>query len=411
MQKAGRITAGLLILAVGAALFLGETAGKDYIREWIKYWPVLLIVLGVEYLILNGVAQAKNRQLRLDMGVLMLSVVVSLGVILFVQGAASLGGARISWVFDWGEERERLAKQPIMLDWDDSIRGMRVENPVGDVVVMADDTIEPQIQVTVGVNTGDKEKAAKIAEESKVYVERGETLNIRAEGTKYRNWWWFVNNARMDLVIIVPTSALDLLELELLDGDVTVTDVTLSGRGSLRTTNGDIRLTRVGAADRLRAETVSGDIVANSLKGPTELDTKNGDIQVSGAASKVQATTLNGEITLKDIDGDALADTLNGDVRLTNAGKLVKAGTKNGEIIAESRLVGGDWTLDTMNGDVLLKLPRSGHYEVEGTSRFGDVSSGLELNVDRQKIAGRIGSGTYKVKVASGGDIQISALE
>ena len=34
MQKAGRITAGLLILAVGAALFLGETAGKDYIREW-----------------------------------------------------------------------------------------------------------------------------------------------------------------------------------------------------------------------------------------------------------------------------------------------------------------------------------------------------------------------------------------
>lgn len=411
MQKAGRFTAGLLVLAVGAALLLGEAADKDYIGEWFKYWPVLLIVLGVEYLILNGVAHAKNRHLRLDAGVLLLSVVVSLAVIVFVQGSLSLGGTRIGWMFNWGDERERIAKQPIMLEWDDSIRGIRVDNPIGNVVVMADDTVEPQIQVSVAVNSANREEAQKIADESVVHVERGETLNIRAEGAKYRSWWLFSNQARMDLVIITPKASLDRLELDLMGGDVTVTDVALSGHGNLRTTNGDIRLTRVQAAGGLTAATFNGSIVANTLNGPAKLDTKNGDIQVVDASSEVQAKTLNGEITLKDVGGHVLADTRNGDVRLTNPGGNVQAHTTNGDIVAESGTIGGDWDIDTSVGDVRLKLPRSGDYAVEGKSRYGDVSSSLDLDVRRQQISGRIGSGTHKINVASGGDLRISMQE
>lgn len=409
MQKVGRYTAGILILAIGAALLFGEAANEDYLDLLLHYWPVFLIALGIEYLIFNGVASAKNQKLRLDVGSLLLSVLISFVVVTVVQGT-SVFGLQTDWFGNWGQDRERIAKQPVMLEWDDSVQNIRVVNPNGDVTVMADDTIAPQIQATVGVATDDPDEARQIADESEVHVEWGETLTIRAEGKEYRKWW-VMNKARMDLVIILPEQTFERLETDLMNGDITVKDIRLAERGDMRTKNGDIRLVRVEATDGLKAETLNGDVVAERLNGPAVLISKNGDIQVKGSQSGVDVSTLNGEIRLQDIAGDAKADTKNGDIDLTNIGRTVDAKTLNGDIRAGSPAVGGNWTLDTTTGDITLKLPRSGDYEMDGNTDFGKASTNLDLQVENKRITGQIGKGTYSIDADSGGDLKVEAID
>ena len=58
--RVGRYTAAALIVAVGVLLILDKRWGTDYVYEMVDWWPLLLVVLGVEYILLFLVTRRRR---------------------------------------------------------------------------------------------------------------------------------------------------------------------------------------------------------------------------------------------------------------------------------------------------------------------------------------------------------------
>ncbi|MFE9422874.1 DUF4097 domain-containing protein [Kitasatospora sp. NPDC006697] len=130
--------------------------------------------------------------------------------------------------------------------------------------------------------------------------------------------------------------------------------------------------TLVGLAGRTEASTVSGDVAAESVAGELRLKSVSGDLTVvAGTATTVRAGTVGGAVTL-DLAGAAPADI----------------------------------KVNTVNGDVAVRLPRPADTTVDAGSTNGQFSTAFdELKVGgswgAKKLTGTIGTGAGKLQVAT----------
>lgn len=69
--RVGRYTAAALIIAVGVLLILDKRWGTDYVYEMVDWWPFLLVVLGVEYIVLFLWTRRRKRCNRITRAILM----------------------------------------------------------------------------------------------------------------------------------------------------------------------------------------------------------------------------------------------------------------------------------------------------------------------------------------------------
>lgn len=125
--------------------------------------------------------------------------------------------------------------------------------------------------------------------------------------------------------------------------------------------------------------------------------------------------TVNGEIDVSGINGDVSADTTNGDIHLTGLRGNLEADTVNGGIDASFDVLGGNQRVvaDTVNGRIYLRLPADASAEVEaGTVNGGIDADDFGLTVDKgflgRDLDGEIGGGDARVKLGTvNGSIKI----
>lgn len=168
----------------------------------------------------------------------------------------------------------------------------------------------------------------------------------------------------------------------------------------------DATLTSSGFGDLL-ADTSNGHVeVAGFHGGSWVLDSSNGHIEVTDFTADLTADTSNGKITLNGKVGELYADTSNGriDARLTP--------TKS-----------ADWTLDTSNSDVILRVPETAEigYDITADTSNGDVTFemsqtepvGEQDDDERHERTTAYSTRSIQVAVAidsSNGDIDVRSL-
>lgn len=85
MIRVGKATAGLTLLASGAALLANWIADADIAGYAKQAWPLVLIVLGLESLWVNFKYRNEVRQTRLDVGSVLASVLVAAAVVAYTK--------------------------------------------------------------------------------------------------------------------------------------------------------------------------------------------------------------------------------------------------------------------------------------------------------------------------------------
>jgi hypothetical protein len=96
------------------------------------------------------------------------------------------------------------------------------------------------------------------------------------------------------------------------------------------------------------------------------VQTRNGDVTVSGVDDDLRATTSNGDIEVVDVDGVVDCETTNGDIDTSNTTGVASAVTTNGDVDVALFEMSNDVTCESTNGSV--------------TARVGpDVAGGFEL--------------------------------
>lgn len=161
----------------------------------------------------------------------------------------------------------------------------------------------------------------------------------------------------------------------------------------VRTADGDIRLENT--AGETRVESVDGDIHATGT-GPLDLDVESGDITVQTARGPVAASATDGDIQLRE--PDAL-----GDISVTD-----------GDVTADLSAIAGDAQVETVDGDIVLRVGPDLDARIEASTRNGEVAGidGLDEveTATRTALEGTIGRGTHALVVtAIDGDIHLRA--
>lgn len=155
--------------------------------------------------------------------------------------------------------------------------------------------------------------------------------------------------------------------------------------------------------------------VISGIKGRTEVRGVTGDTTLVGLSGPVRAETVSGNLEAQSVTGALQAGSVTGDVTvIEGAGASVKAETVSGDMVidlAAAELDGppADIRLNSISGEVAIRLPHPADARVEANTTSGSVSNAFDdLRVGGQwgakSITGTLGEGrgTLRATTVSG---------
>lgn len=403
MHKAGRYTAAILLVCVGGAVIADKTMGTHLTAMLADWWPLLFVLLGIEYILYNIKFGNSDRQLKLDIGGIIFAVIVAAIVIISTQSGELLkkfNGWTVNGTIDMMTDGKKFDKGVTAIELPASVDNVKLDNENGSAVLKSGPVDQLQVDVKVYVNGVGEDEAQTIANESKLeHSVSGNTLNIRAVAKEYEGVGALFGNRkpRMDLIITLPAQQKVNLDLQLRNGKIEASGLPLKQRFSGHTTNGEIRLEDLQG--ELNLVTTNGKVQTHRTAGPLSLESTNGQMEVTDHQGDTTLKSTNGKLRIDNVTGALQAETSNGAVTAHGTFKGVKIHSTNGAIEVSSSVVDGDWDIKTSNGKLEIKLPPKGDYRIEGEGGEEHIKTDLPLSIQEDSVKGTVGSGKHTIKL------------
>jgi DUF4097 and DUF4098 domain-containing protein YvlB len=448
------VVGALLLIAIGG-VFLLRNFGYTFplFHDFVKYWPLLLVLIGSVRLVEFYAARSAQRPTpRLGGGTVFLLVLV------IAAGAGLSAAFHDRDAINWGSVRDNV-------DMDDDLMHLfgneytydgevtqqipaggtvRVNSDRGNITVSNWD--QPQVKLVYHkrIFAGSQREADST---NKATVPRlqvqGTTIEVQGntEGAGPKG-------VASDIEVYLPLKA--DVEVMARRGDISVTqrngdvkvnsergDVTLdqvtgnvsviTKHGSLHGSNVTGNLTADGRLDDLALDTISGAVfITADIFGDTRLSKLQKGVTIRTSRTDLQFAKLDGDLTMDsgDLQGDGLQGPISlstkaKDVNLRNLKGDVHISDDHGDISLESTSAAalGNLDLTTHHGDVHLRLPAKANFQYQVATRHGDITSDFESvrsqgHTGASNATGTVGKGGVKINVTSDtGDIEIGKAD
>lgn len=416
-RRIGRYTASATLAAVGTLLFLDWSYGTDDMMLLLKWWPVIPVLWGIEYLLIYLFSRRSKpggtvRRARMDLRGLISAIVLAACVFIVTEQEHYLHlWNRVSLnltaaAVDYGEaEGHQFEKPPLVVPVELNTSKVSIDAINGDILIHRAAVEDIEIKATVWVDQLDGVLAEAIADQSFVEVSEGTTIKITPQSKAYGESG--KRQPRINLDISLPEDRRFDLNVRTMNGGITLQNVEAIADISLETGNGELILHRIFG--NVKGKTLNGAVRARNVLGDVELGTSGGDMSAWEVSGAMKLSTAVGNIKAYD-SGDAVdVSTKNGNVEVAGARAKLHAESLNGRIHVRSADFGGDWEVYSAVGDIELFLPLTGNYTVEGSSGYGDITTDLPgLVIDKKLISGQIGTGEFKLRVDGNSNLNVS---
>ncbi|MEU9104780.1 DUF4097 family beta strand repeat-containing protein [Streptomyces xanthophaeus] len=168
----------------------------------------------------------------------------------------------------------------------------------------------------------------------------------------------------------------------------------------------------VPAATRVQVAAVDAASFVSGISGGTDVHGVSGDATLVALSGRVKANTVSGSVEAQSVTGDLGFHSVSGGLTVVDgAGVSVRADSVSGDMLidldldpAASRPV--DIALNSVSGQVAIRLPHPADARVEANTATGGVSNAFEdLRVSGQlgakRITGTLGSGTGTLRATT----------
>lgn len=242
-------------------------------------------------------------------------------------------------------------------------------------------TIEKTVEASI-------DGAMRAVEDAFAHIDRRQGDDSRQSGSRIDTTFAFTANGTVDLTSF--------------NGDITVTGWNRNQarvrasteRGQLRwritssriSVEADMYRGRTGETTyevtvpegvRVVLNSMTGSLTVRGVKGPVDLHTNNGDIEVTDATDRIEMVTLSGDVTASRLRGEVEATSLNGTVALTDVqGRSVHAESTSGDLELVN-VISPDVDVSTVAGEVDF----TGPLDPRGRYSFASHSGSVTLNV------------------------------
>lgn len=427
-KKVGSITLSVGLISAGMLLF-AQNFTEIPVKDIYKYWPVLLIGLGLEmvsYILLYG---RSNTEVKLSVDGLCIVFIIVIGLIsngvrfmnINVPGHIYFGHRGIS-IFDgvrYGTQiRETYNRANISDSFD--LKELRVTNSFGDIKLLPADSKSIRVEAEVIVKCNDEKKAREYAKDA-IEIEEGEVTKISPKNPVNWNESDY-SKAQIDLIIYVPSRV--NVHAEGSFGDIKAEGI--DGKCTIDNKNGTIKAINIGGD--VEIENSFGDVEASDIKGSADINNRNGEIsaeKISGSAvieghfgdietkaveGSLKIVNNNGRITVGDVKGKADLYNSFGDINISRINGSIIVESKNGKIEAEH--IGGNAEIKNSFGDIFFRSESVNDGDIYAKTNFGSINceKPLSLNKEGSSIIaqGKFGAGENKIElITNNGDIII----
>lgn len=415
-RRAGRYTAAILLAGVGILLFTDIREETDYMLLLLKWWPIIPVLWGVEYLLIYFFSRRKGMpgrrpRARMDLRGLFSAILLAASVFIVAEQdhylhlwnrvSLNLTAAGV----DYGEAKgSKFQKAPLIVPVELNTSKLSVDAINGDIMIHRAPVEDIEITATVWVDQLEGAVAEAISEQSFVEVTEGTTIKVTPKSRTYGDSG--KRQPRMDLDISLPEDRRFNLEVRTMNGKITLQNVEAIENISLETGNGELVLYRIFG--NVKGKTLNGEARARMVQGDVELSTSGGNMAVWDVEGNVKLSTAVGNILASGSSADMDITTKNGNLEIAGVRTNLHAESLNGKINVRSEFIGGNWDIYSAVGDIDLYLPSSGNFKVDGSSGYGDISTDFpELSVDKKTISGEIGNGEFTMHVEGNSNLNV----
>ncbi|MFC3749864.1 DUF4097 family beta strand repeat-containing protein [Paenibacillus sp. GCM10012306] len=414
-RRVGRYTAVALLVSVGILLFLDWKEGTERMLLLLKWWPLIPVLWGVEYLVIYVVARRVNAEhaarARLDLRGLLSAIVLAASVFLVAEQGHYLHlWNRVSLnltaaAVDYGEAEGRQFEKPtLIVPVELNTAKISIDGINGDILLHRAPVQNIEINTTVWVDQLEGAVAEAISEQSFVDVAVGPNIKITPKSKAYGDSG--KRQPRMNLDISLPEDRRFDIEVRTMNGGITLQNVEAIKDISLETGNGQLILHRIYGD--VKGKTLNGAVRARGVQGSVDLTTNGGDMNAWDVNGALKLSTVVGNISAMNSNDNIDLTSKNGNLEIDGAPLKLHAESLNGGIIVRSPLVGGDWDIYSAVGDISLYLPESGDYQLSGSSGYGDIISDLPgLVIDKKTISGEAGMAEFKLHVEGNSNLNV----
>lgn len=382
-RKVGSITLAVGLITVGALLF-AQNFMDIPLKDIYKYWPVLLIGLGLEMILYMVLYGKNNTEVKLSVDGLCIVFIIILGLIsngikfvnIDIPGRSffRFNGSSMFEGFNYRTEiSEKYNRDNISGGF--NVKTLRVTNDFGDIKVLPADGKNIRLEAEVRVKCNDENKAREYARNA-VEITEGEVTELSPKNPV--NWDKDdYAKAQIDFVVYVPKE-ISLIVNEKF-GDVEAEGI----EGECRIVN------------------KNGEIKALNIGGNVDIENSFGDIEVSGIGGKADITNNNGEISADNIGGSAVIVNHFGDININRVKGDITVENKNGRIEAED--VAGNAQIKNAFGDIYFKSQSINNGDIYAETKFGSIDCDKPLQIKKEGqdtvAQGRLGTGQYRIEL------------
>ncbi|GAB6927195.1 hypothetical protein JCM10914A_11780 [Paenibacillus sp. JCM 10914] len=413
--RVGRYTAALLLVMTGLLLLLDEWIGTDYIFLLQRWWPLLFILFGLEYLIRYTITRLIGRRdefrFRPDLRGVLLAVCVTASVFVISQQehflhlwnrvSLNLTAAGVDYSEAEGSQFTKpLLEVPVDLETEKII----VDHLNGDIMISRQSVSNIEVETEIWVDHEKPELAEGIAEQSMIEATEGKTVTVRAKGKSYGESG--KRQPRMNLIIAVPNDRRFNLEIRTMNGSITLNRYEAIEYINLESGNGPIQLDQVYGD--VTGKTLNGAISARNVIGDVKLSTNRGNMTAVDITGETDLTTQVGNVTVKRTQQNIRASTKNGNILVSGVEASLSAESLNGGIVIRSPHVGGNWNVYSAVGEMNFHIPYDADYNLEGTISYGRILTTLpNLKIEQKTIAGESGTAEHAIRIEGNSDLNI----
>ncbi|MEU9040037.1 DUF4097 family beta strand repeat-containing protein [Streptomyces sp. NPDC048352] len=168
----------------------------------------------------------------------------------------------------------------------------------------------------------------------------------------------------------------------------------------------------VPAATRVQLGTVSAVAFVSGITGGTEVHGVSGDATLVGLSGRVRANTVSGSVEVQSVTGELGFHSVSGGLTVVDgAAGSVRADSVSGDMLIDlvpdpAAPTPVDILLNSVSGQVAIRLPHPADARVEANTATGSVSNGFgDLRVTGQfgakRITGTLGAGTGTLRATT----------
>jgi hypothetical protein len=386
---------GIYIIGFGICYILQQTNGSHLIGFWLRLYPILVILLGLDFILANNnrTAQLFSKPSPLVVTIIVLLIIFgSLNVFSFQTMKFDLPkierfGCFKDGSFNWNQGPRFTVNQDFKLPL--GITTVKIQNQSGDIQVdsTSGNTISTKAQIKLRFN----HKPFLQNQFRLVGEVQGDTFLIKLDAPEE-----FESFTRLDchsnIILKVPNG-------------LSVTVENSAGNVEVATISGN-----------LNVETISGNVQIKNIGRDLRLSNKSGDVTIDTVMGNADISVKSGRITIRKIIGNSQIENISGDVTLEAGDGSVKAELISGNLFIHLAKVSGNCDINLKSGNIEFGVPAGARFDLDAQCLSGNIDSNFGVAVKRDfagaTVSDKVNGGGPLIRIRNkSGNIKIRKFE